>query len=207
MRSPSSSMRSVRRNRDHVGPRRHHVAHALFAEFDHLLDQPRLVLLDDAFLGRRVDKRLDRLLIGGGRAGLVFGEPQNRSEKIQHGIKRPRKPQQNSHERHERRNPIPARARQQQERQKLHRDHHFGGEEDDDLDAEFRAAGHSRVHGQRGDRRKKHQPEPREQAEGERGARTVELETRLDFGFEGDRRDRGCGLSRRRPISRYTRSR
>ena len=63
MRSRSSSSVAFARDGDHVGPRRHHVAHALVAEFDDLLDQARFVLLDDSFFGGRVDEGFDGLLL------------------------------------------------------------------------------------------------------------------------------------------------
>ena len=49
-------------NRHDVRPRSHHFADALVAEFHHLLDQVRLLRLDDAFFLRRFYKRLNALL-------------------------------------------------------------------------------------------------------------------------------------------------
>ena len=172
------------RDGDHVRTRRHHVAHALFAEFNDLFDEARFILLDDAFLGCCVDEGFDRLLLGGGRGGFILRKAQNGSEKTQDRIERPREPQEQAHERDERTDPSPARASQKQERQKLHCDHHFGGEEDHDLESELGPAGNGRVHSERRNGGQKHQPEACDEAEGERSARAIELEARLDFGFK-----------------------
>ena len=101
-------------NRDDVGPRSHHVAHALVAEFNDGFDQPRFVLLDDAFFGGGVDEGFDGLLlIGGGSGGFaIFGKVQDGNQQLQHSLHRPNQKHESAHDGHKGQNPIPRAARQ-----------------------------------------------------------------------------------------------
>jgi hypothetical protein len=70
-------------------------------------------VLDDPFLGCRVDESLDRLLFLDLRGWLILGKMEHRHQQLEDHLHRPNQPHEYTDSRHERRNPIPAHSRKQ----------------------------------------------------------------------------------------------
>ena len=173
-------------NGDDVGTRSHHVTHALIAKFDDGFDQAGFVLFDDSLFGGGVHEGFDGLLLlGGGSLHVsLLGQMQDGDEEFEDRLHRPDDEKEDADERNEGQHPFSGSASQQKGRQELHGDDDFGAQKKDHLDGRFPGAGDEKEDTASGDGGDENQPEAREHAEGERGAVTVHVEARLDFGFE-----------------------
>ncbi len=119
--------RGVRGQRHNIRPRRHHFSHALVAEFDDLLDQVRLLRLDDAFFFRYFHQRFNSLFraLLFGLLGLVLRNPRERFRAFQEYAHRPDEPHRSANQRQKGNQPAPRRAVQQHVRDKVHRNDDF----------------------------------------------------------------------------------
>ena len=78
-------------NRDHVGARRHDLAHDFIAERDNGLDEPAVVLVNQTFFGAGGDEGFDVFGRGGGLVidGVLLDNVEQRVEEGQRGHQRP----------------------------------------------------------------------------------------------------------------------
>ena len=123
---------------------------------------------------------------------LLFGQVQDRDQKLENRLHRPDDEEKHADDRNERQHPVARSARKQQRREKLHGDDYFGAKEKNHFDRGFPRAGNKEEHAARGDGGDQDEPETREQAEGQSGAVALHVEARLDFGFKCFEVRRGC---------------
>ena len=178
--------RGFRGYRHDVRPRRHHFAHALVAEFHHLLDQVALFRLDDAFFFRDFHQRFDSLF----RALLfalfrfVFGDARQRFRAFQENAHRPHQPHRSANQRQQRQQPSSRRAIQQHVRNEMHRENHFEHDENGNLHKRFPVAVNEIHHAARGFQHQKCQPEMAEDSKRAAAALPPDSQLRFDFRFE-----------------------
>ena len=174
------------RNGHDIRPGSHHLAHTLVAEFHHLLDQIRLLRLDDALFLRGFHQRLypffRALLLGLFR--FLFGNPRERLRAFEKHAHRPDQPHRASNERQERKQPAARGAVQQHVRDKMHGENHFENDKHAKLDQRFPSARNEVHHPARRFQHQKRQPEMAEDAEGAAAATPVDFQLWFDFRFE-----------------------
>src|SRR5216684_4393014 len=176
----------VRRYRHDVRPRRHYFPHAFVAEFHHLLDQLRLLWLDDAFFFRGFHQRFDSLF----RTLLlrlfqfVFGDARERFRAFEKDAHRPDEPHRAANQRQQRQQPSPRGPVEQHVGNEVHGEDHFEHDEDRDLHKGFPGAMNEVHDAPRRFQYEKRKPEVAEDAERAPAALAPDFQLRFDFRLE-----------------------